>query len=1500
MAERIDVFISSTSKDLKKYRAKVKEAVLTLGLFPIAMEEFQPGRENALQKCYDELLQAEVFVGIYAHRYGYAPDDHHSYTTAAGEERRGDGETSITHLEYLWAIERGLPIYLFVLADKDEDDEPIAWPLDYVDEEPERSRLKAFKHHIMDQHVVKFFHSVDDLGAKVTAALAMIPPVKSETVKRGRRDFYQHVYLPPHYVPRPELLDELRLTVLGDEDVALTSAVRSARALHGMGGIGKSVMARALCDDLAVQAAFPDGILWTELGSEPTDGDIRTRLREWIEALGGTVSEMNPTYDQLKSNLTSLLADRACLLIVDDVWQRRHAEHFQAGGPRCRLLMTTRDAEVARSLGAEPMAVPTMTEAEAFALLRQWAGSGLDHAESAVLLTIVNKLGRLPLALKLAGAQLQKGDPQRWLQRFNARKLKTKRPEGDIHDSLEQTFGLSLEALDAAQRHLYAALAIFKEDEPVREMAIHRLWSELGDLDEDESEEFLDDLAARALLEIAGAAYPRAAVLHDLLRDFMRAELEDARPAHQALLDAYAGCCEREGEWPTAADDGYLYEHLVYHLEAVGNLAAVRDLFNDQSWMHVRVPADDYRYDGYLADLSVYWDDAEARTLAGDADAFAEVMRCALIHTSPNMLAGNLPPKLVARAVELGYWSIERALSLTRRIPRSDYRHEMYLALLGAGLIPDELMNDVLRQAIEVAYGRYDGETQISALLELAPFVPSERYSEIYGGSLANVRRIDNPEMRAEYLFRLAPLLPEQCVDLQREALVAAAEIPKAKKRVEMLIDHLQELPDELSPDAMRAVRDAAIAIPDDDKRLSAQAQIAALLPPDLQTDLVRRILDEARELDNLFQRVSVLGYVLPLLPEADRASVLAEMLVAVRQIDHAYHRAQALVILTRYMPSDQQTELLTESLEVIHKLENTNQEAMLLSLIARDVLQWASPDIYEIVIQKSLRISEELKNSAIRAELLNAVVPDMRAEHVARTLPLVKLTEDGYYLRRNLDLIAPLLSLDHLPEAFTIAYSIDYEGENSVAISDILQWLSPDLYGRALEAARGIGNRSIRLQVLIDLGAHFDEAERHQIFEDALTTVRAFARRNYMTRRLSTLLPLMPPQDQAPVVAEALANVRGIDDGHTRSKLLLLLIEFVPEGERGAILKEAQDAAMQIDDPALRVRAMVELLPRLPERTHPALLHEMIKTSQTVRKQTDRVDVWVAMAQYLPAEQRGDIMAQALNVTGQIDDPKMKTARLVRIAERLPIAERKDIIIQAYEAASGIQQTNSQARELIHLARIAPSDQAKVILSHTLNLTLKLEEDRQKIWLLKEIAPLLTEEWPEIMVRELTKQVNQMGHHTAAISLLMAIAPYVSAELGARVLASILERAEHIYSPDEYTTSMLPVIPLLAADQRPAVLVKLLDAVYRIDNAKKRAKVLIELLEYLPEQQDTITKKLRESMLDYLREFSHEQRARVLHFSRQKFFAPPILSEACLGEIARHILEIAYEWEWL
>jgi hypothetical protein len=74
MAERIDVFIGSTSRDLTAYRDAATKVILRLGLHPIIMEAFNPTDRNALQLCYDYVKEAEIFVGIYAYRYGYSPD----------------------------------------------------------------------------------------------------------------------------------------------------------------------------------------------------------------------------------------------------------------------------------------------------------------------------------------------------------------------------------------------------------------------------------------------------------------------------------------------------------------------------------------------------------------------------------------------------------------------------------------------------------------------------------------------------------------------------------------------------------------------------------------------------------------------------------------------------------------------------------------------------------------------------------------------------------------------------------------------------------------------------------------------------------------------------------------------------------------------------------------------------------------------------------------------------------------------------------------------------------------------------------------------------------------------------------------------------------------------------------------------------------------------------------------------------------------------------------
>lgn len=144
-------------------------------------------------------------------------------------------------------------------------------------------------------------------------------------------------------------------------------------------------------------------------------------------------------------------------------------------------------------LGAKVLPVPGMAPAEAMTLLDEWAGGSLAGADPALKSQIVKRLGYLPLAVKLAGAQLQRKPPDAWLRLFDVRKLKSQRPE-DIHDDLELTFRLSLEELEERVRRLYVALAIFKEDEPIPQVAIERLWQSLENLDAEATTEFLDDL----------------------------------------------------------------------------------------------------------------------------------------------------------------------------------------------------------------------------------------------------------------------------------------------------------------------------------------------------------------------------------------------------------------------------------------------------------------------------------------------------------------------------------------------------------------------------------------------------------------------------------------------------------------------------------------------------------------------------------------------------------------------------------------------------------------------------------------------------------------------------------------------------------------------------------------------------------------------------------------------------------------------------------------------
>lgn len=119
--------------------------------------------------------------------------------------------------------------------------------------------------------------------------------------------------LPRNYVERPAALANLRNALITDgsgPSIALT-------ALEGMGGIGKTILAQALSHDEVVQQAFPDGVIWTTAGKEPTY-DLITRMQEVRRGLGDEPAGKESELQCINRYRTAMQA-KAALIVVDDV-----------------------------------------------------------------------------------------------------------------------------------------------------------------------------------------------------------------------------------------------------------------------------------------------------------------------------------------------------------------------------------------------------------------------------------------------------------------------------------------------------------------------------------------------------------------------------------------------------------------------------------------------------------------------------------------------------------------------------------------------------------------------------------------------------------------------------------------------------------------------------------------------------------------------------------------------------------------------------------------------------------------------------------------------------------------------------------------------------------------------------------------------------------------------------------------------------------------------------
>ena len=71
----VKVYISSTFADLEEYRRSVYEVLRQMRIDAIAMEDYVAQDQRHLQNCLEDVASCDIYVGIFAWRYGYIPND---------------------------------------------------------------------------------------------------------------------------------------------------------------------------------------------------------------------------------------------------------------------------------------------------------------------------------------------------------------------------------------------------------------------------------------------------------------------------------------------------------------------------------------------------------------------------------------------------------------------------------------------------------------------------------------------------------------------------------------------------------------------------------------------------------------------------------------------------------------------------------------------------------------------------------------------------------------------------------------------------------------------------------------------------------------------------------------------------------------------------------------------------------------------------------------------------------------------------------------------------------------------------------------------------------------------------------------------------------------------------------------------------------------------------------------------------------------------------------
>jgi hypothetical protein len=321
---------------------------------------------------------------------------------------------------------------------------------------------------------------------------------------------------PAHFTGREDDLAKFTQLLTSGASVAIT-------ALHGMGGIGKTSLAQKLAE--CVRDDFPGGVLWWTLGPQ---ADVITALDVWARHADPRADlTALPTAQARAEVVRSMLAQLGKLCVmIDDVWEAEPFHILHSAIPAgCALMITTRDANLAKDLRCRVERIDALSDDEAVDLLSNLLGPLNGNEEAAC--DIAHLTEGLPLALELiAGLVDSPADLPDLAQKLRTKPMLDVLKRGTTREqSIEACFTMSYEHLDADLQCRFSALGVFALA-PFDRDAIAAVWD---DEDADAVDDAIRLLVRRSLLtriaqDDTTVEYKQHALLHDYALKLLKEE----------------------------------------------------------------------------------------------------------------------------------------------------------------------------------------------------------------------------------------------------------------------------------------------------------------------------------------------------------------------------------------------------------------------------------------------------------------------------------------------------------------------------------------------------------------------------------------------------------------------------------------------------------------------------------------------------------------------------------------------------------------------------------------------------------------------------------------------------------------------------------------------------------------------------------------------------------------------------------------------------------------